>query len=104
MRKMLAVGGCVGALLGRLIDKKQRICIPLLFESDSLTSARDSDMRLPVSVLAFGYQFLPFVVLLSAATPKPSTGSLSFFALIRIVLHIYYCYSRFLRRSFFFKL
>jgi hypothetical protein len=57
------------------------------------------DMRL--SVLAFGYQFLPFVVLLSAATFKPYTGSLSFFALIRIVLHIYYYHSRFPRRSFF---
>lgn len=40
MRKMLAVGGCVGALFDRLIDKKQRRCIPLLFEFDSLTSIR----------------------------------------------------------------
>ncbi len=40
---MLAVGGCVDALFGRLIDKKQRRCIPLLFEIDSLTSpTRDS--------------------------------------------------------------
>ena len=99
---MLAVGGCVGALFGRLIDKKQR-CIPLLFESDSLTcSARDSGLRL--SVPAFGYQFLPFVVLLSTATSKPCTGSLSFFALILIVLHICYHHSRFPRHSFFFKL
>ena len=56
-------------------------------------------MRL--SVLAFGYQFLPFVVLLSTATSKPYTGSLSFFALILVVLHIYYYHSRFPRRSFF---
>jgi hypothetical protein len=42
MRKILAVGGCVGALIGRLIDKKQRRCIPLLFEIRLLTSsARD---------------------------------------------------------------
>ena len=52
MRKMLAVGGCVGALFGRLIDKKQRRCIPLLFESDSLTfSARDSGREAECSCL-----------------------------------------------------
>ena len=103
MRKTLAVGDCVGALFGRLIDKKQRRCIPLLFESDSLTSfARDSGHEAECSCL--WYQLLPFVVLLSAATSKPYTGSLSFFAFLRIVLHIYYCHSRFPSRSFFFKL
>ena len=102
MRKMLAVGGCVGALLDRLIDKKQRRCILLLFEFDSLTSsARDSGREAECSCL--WYQFLLFIVLLSAATSKPHTGSLSFFALIRIVLHIYYRHSRFPRRSFFLK-
>src|SRR6266566_7536200 len=50
--KMLAIGGCVGALFGRLIDKKQRRCIPLLFESDSLTfSARDSGREAECSCL-----------------------------------------------------
>lgn len=52
MRKMLAAGGCVGALFGRLIDKKQRRCIPLFFESDSLTSsARDSGHEAECSCL-----------------------------------------------------
>jgi len=36
MRKMIAVGGCVGALFGRLIDKKQRRCITVLIQCDSV--------------------------------------------------------------------
>lgn len=77
MRKMLAVGGCVGASFCRLIDKKQRRCIPMLFESDSLNPSHVTrDMRL--SVLAFKLDINSFPSSSCFPPPHPSLAQARF--------------------------